>query len=472
MKKYSYSAAFLFLLIFPLRGNTPPKGHAEEWDQLVAQATQLEKRGLYLEAVPMLQHALALSEGMGASDLIEKSLDHLSALFLRHHDPAAAEKIILRQVAIYQQRQDRRQFALASASLARCYSLEGQQERAENLCRHHIDFLSGTLTERNDTRMACLSTLAGVEAARGHYSQADTMYRQLVSAREKLGPPDAPLAADLSSLGAIRFLLGDYDEAERLQKRGLAIVSNAETHRAAKADEVMDTAKTGLQYRLAEVYLAQQHYSKSAELLSMLIPVWESSLGPEHPDVAAALIDLATALYWQSKFDEAERLLMRALNICEKALQPRDPEIASALNLLAAIKRSRRNFPEAEELYLKAVSIEESHFKVSLNDRQLASDLFLARTLNNLAELYCVEGRYTESEASYLRALKVTEQSVGARHRDFVFVLTNYVYLLKKMHRRADARRQRARLESIREEMNVSDVGRFQVDWRELRKAK
>jgi hypothetical protein len=71
-----------------------------------------------------------------------------------------------------------------------------------------------------------------------------------------------------------------------------------------------------------------------------------------------------------------------------------------------------------------------------------------------------------------MRALKLTEQSVGTRHRDFTFVLTNYVYLLKKMHRKADIRRQQARIESIRAEMNSPDLGRFQVDRRELQKLK
>jgi hypothetical protein len=48
--------------------------------------------------------------------------------------------------------------------------------------------------------------------------------------------------------------------------------------------------------QLAKVYLMEGQYRKAEELLAKVIHVWETVLGPEHPDMAAALNNLGTAV--------------------------------------------------------------------------------------------------------------------------------------------------------------------------------
>lgn len=64
--------------------------------------------------------------------------------------------------------------------------------------------------------------------------------------------------------------------------------------------------------------------------------IFEKALGPEHPDVAPTLSNLA-ALYWtKGDYSLAEPLYMRALAIGEKTLGSEHVNVATTLNNLAA----------------------------------------------------------------------------------------------------------------------------------------
>ena len=66
--------------------------------------------------------------------------------------------------------------------------------------------------------------------------------------------------------------------------------------------------------------------------------------------------------------------------------------------------------------------------------------------------------------------LKITEQSLGTTHPDYVTVLSNYASLLCKMHRKDEARRLEARVRMIRANADSGGPTTFQVDWRDLQK--
>src|SRR5260221_14137851 len=57
----------------------------------------------------------------------------------------------------------------------------------------------------------------------------------------------------------------------------------------------------------------------------------EKALGPEHPDVATSLNNLAELYLDHSRYAKAEPLLKRSLAICEKTLGPKHPDVATSL---------------------------------------------------------------------------------------------------------------------------------------------
>ena len=61
------------------------------------------------------------------------------------------------------------------------------------------------------------------------------------------------------------------------------------------------------------------------------LAIREKALGPEHPDVAVSLNNLAVVYRAQAKYAEAEPLHKRALAIREKALGPDHLDVAISL---------------------------------------------------------------------------------------------------------------------------------------------
>ncbi len=64
----------------------------------------------------------------------------------------------------------------------------------------------------------------------------------------------------------------------------------------------------------------------------------EKSYGPDHPDVARDLNDLALLLQATNRLAEAEPLTRRALAIDEKSLGPDHPNTAKARTNLVALE--------------------------------------------------------------------------------------------------------------------------------------
>jgi tetratricopeptide (TPR) repeat protein len=72
----------------------------------------------------------------------------------------------------------------------------------------------------------------------------------------------------------------------------------------------------------------------------------------------------------------------------------------------------------------------------------------VASPLNGLAILYKKQGKYTEAEPLYQRALRIREHALGPDHPLTREVVHNYAILLRKMKRKSDATQLEARFSS------------------------
>jgi tetratricopeptide (TPR) repeat protein len=77
-------------------------------------------------------------------------------------------------------------------------------------------------------------------------------------------------------------------------------------------------------------------------LYARALAIWEKTLGPEHPNAAKSLNNLAGLYYNQGQYAKAEPLYQRTLAIGEKALGPEHPDVATRLNNLALLYFSFR----------------------------------------------------------------------------------------------------------------------------------
>ena len=99
-------------------------------------------------------------------------------------------------------------------------------------------------------------------------------------------------------------------------------------------------------------------------------------------------------------------------------------------NDAGVMAQEQARYAEAEELYLAALKEAESFGE---------QDTRLATSLNNLAELYRLQGKYIEAEPLHQRSLAIMEKALGPEHPDVAVSLNNLGLLYKAQGKYAEA---------------------------------
>lgn len=96
----------------------------------------------------------------------------------------------------------------------------------------------------------------------------------------------------------------------------------------------------------------QGRYLAGAKVTKKALSVAQKTFGPNHPNVANSLNNLAEFYRAQSKYAEAEPLFKRSLAIYEKAVGKDHPDVATVLENMA--RSSEKIGKKDEALKLKA----------------------------------------------------------------------------------------------------------------------
>eukprot|EP00752_Nemacystus_decipiens_P009335 g8343.t1 len=232
----------------------------------------------------------------------------------------------------------------------------------------------------------------------------------------ELGEDESADAAHLfSAVGRLFNLQGIYEEAKRKYLHSLAMLEKV------LGPDHPDVA-TSLN-NLASLLQSQGNYGEAEGLYKRSLGIREKALGPDHPDVATSLNNLAMLLERQGNYGEAEGLHRRSLGIREKVLGPDHPDVATSLNNLASLLKSQGNYGEAEGLIRRSLGIRE---KVLGPDHP-----HVALSLHNLASLLGSQGNYGEAEGLHKRSLGILEKVLGPDHPDVATSLNNLASLLE-----------------------------------------
>ena len=110
---------------------------------------------------------------------------------------------------------------------------------------------------------------------------------------------------------------------------------------------------TGIYFR------SRGQYGEAEPLLQQQRAISEKHLGPNHPDTATSLNNLAILYSAQGQYEQAEPLYQRALALREKRLGPDHPDTATSLSNLAAFYQEQSKYEQAEPLNQRALVIRE-----------------------------------------------------------------------------------------------------------------
>ncbi len=101
----------------------------------------------------------------------------------------------------------------------------------------------------------------------------------------------------------------------------------------------------------------QGRYSEAEPYAKDAVRLGKQEFGPNHPNRATTLNNLAELYRAQGRYAEAEPLYQRALAIYEKALGPEHPDVATSLENYAALLRETARADEAERMEARAKAI-------------------------------------------------------------------------------------------------------------------
>src|SRR6266508_1964087 len=223
---------------------------------------------------------------------------------------------------------------------------------------------------------------------------------------------------------------GKYDESRPAAERAL------ELREEALGPESPDVAQS--LNNLAIIYRDKGDYAKAEPLFQRALAIYEKAVGPESPDVATSLNSLANLYRLKGDYAKAEPLVQRALAILEKAFGPESLDVAASLNILANLYRGKGDYAKAEPLCQRALAIWEK--AVGPEHPDVAASLII------LANLYRLKGDYAKAEPLHQRALAIYEKAVGPEHPDVAESLNSLaiIYRDKGDYAKAEPLYQRA----------------------------
>jgi non-specific serine/threonine protein kinase/serine/threonine-protein kinase len=251
--------------------------------------------GLFDEARPLLQEALAIRERLHGSEDLEVAATLVRLGALAH--------------------------------------LSGKDDAAA-LFKRALDIRKARLGEQHPDVADALNKLGTAQAARGHFDEAETTLRRSLALHERLwGDRDPRVAKVLHNLGGIAYYRGRMDDAERLLQSALAI-----REKTLAAD---DPDLGGSLEALALLRKGQGRLTEAEELLERQAAVVEKIYGPDHPELARTLLNLGLVHKDLGDGTVARALLERARAIFTKKVDPTHPSLVKTLAELAALERKQ-----------------------------------------------------------------------------------------------------------------------------------
>ncbi|HKE17482.1 MAG TPA: CHAT domain-containing tetratricopeptide repeat protein [Kofleriaceae bacterium] len=379
-------------------------------------AGQLWMAQRFDEADTLYQRVLALRRAQSGPDSAPYAagLQTYAALLTGRHAYDAAEEKYLEAKAILDRTgkpDDPSQSGLLM-SLGLLYWSEGQQARAAHQFDRAIaildKFYAETIVDPSQVAGLVLAvasiyaTGGRADLARPLEERGERLYRQAVADIEgKYGASDLRLIAPLSSLAQLHQRRRQWDDAERLIRRVMAIQA------AQKGPGVSPLSSITWMFSLA--YLERQRGRPRAALpmLEKVRGVYRSLYG----DYMASTMDHQIADVWRELGDyrRARRILERVLVTSRRTWGPRHPLVATQLSSLAMLHMAEGRARPAVARMREALDIEEPQLALVLaTGTESDHATFFSQTAYQLHMAITLHARYAPRDRDAARLAMTT----------------------------------------------------------------
>jgi TPR repeat protein len=175
------------------------------------------------------ERMLRMAERAGDAELTRKLLGTLADSYANYEMPLKAEPLYLRLLALKEKELGAQHAEVAGTlhELASVYADTARLSLAEPMARRALELRLATVGQAHAGTRNTLRKLAGLLAARGDLAGARQSLAEVQTWVERdLGPAHAQYPAELSRIAQAYYDLGQYEDAENLYRRSLAIVES------------------------------------------------------------------------------------------------------------------------------------------------------------------------------------------------------------------------------------------------------
>lgn len=231
---------------------------------------------------------------------------------------------------------------------------EGQYKEAQQSVRQGLALASSQLPHDDPEVYFARAGLGRILGDSGAYNEAAEVLQPILDWKPANDFQAQTLSESLASLGVAKYSMGQYQEAEEINRRALTLDRRifGEAHPRVAGDLLNIALNESAQFRYAE---AEKYYRQTIAIL-------EGWNGANHPETAAAKAALARTFIAEGRDDEAYPMLQNALAIMDRAYGGRDFQIAAALLGLGRIEIKRGNLKAAEADFNRAAEMDQSLF--------------------------------------------------------------------------------------------------------------
>jgi len=244
------------------------------------------------------------------------------------------------------------------------------------------------------------------------YERAELSFKISIAIRNKIPGPDlSALVEDLNNLAMLYDTTRQYAKAELFYKRALMVIGHNRPDEATSLNGLAVLYFHQLEYAQAirgknfghersyfETILNKIFGGYCTPRQYGLLVIRKQILETNRSDETKSSKNFA-ALYFDQWYVQIEPLYKRSLEIYEDVLGPDHPEVAKSLNNLAVLYSARGQYVQAEPLYKRALAI----FEEALGP----DHPYVAEVLDNMAVSYKKSGNPREAKALEQRAAAI-----------------------------------------------------------------
>jgi len=405
----SGKSLLIALVLFWILGSLLPGralgegGPPQSWESAYQDAVYFYQAGDLQQSLSHAVRARRIIEQTGADqqDALAQTLSLEAVLLDRLGRHAESEPLHRRALKLREESLHPEDPRLAESlnNLAVAADLLGRHSEAEALHKRALEIREKAFGPSHPQVAQSLNNLAKVQLALGRPADAGPLLRRAITILSQ---------GRGESLTRSQLDLADFSGSEREPDEGIAHVGKvgaampgpmpALRPRPVMPPDTADSSAAGNSDRAHEADAANTAFHEA--------------------DLAITLLNLgmmAQTAYTGPKQEEAGLLYRRAIAIQEKVLGPEHPDLATSLNNLAEFSLIQWRYREAEALHKRALAVRE---KALPPDHPLT-----ALSLTNLARLYSLTRRPEIAAPLLARAVAITEQALGPDHPDTAFAV-------------------------------------------------